>query len=1144
MYKDTRSYSLIRTLILASASLAIVGVLFAVYQSMTGPPPSRSPEAARREAAPAHATPGSPETPKGVAISDDVAVGPGDRIKIRLYSPQGDQVRMELSVRAWEPAAERGDQFNLTEPEIRLRTPDGQLVQVTADSGLVQLKKSEGDSYEPQRGRLTGNVQIKVDRLDEKQRAALPPEERDRPGPDRLITVKLNEVDFDLEYAHLETMGPFQLESAEADIQGQGLALRYNEVDSSIEELRIARRGRIAVRGLGATFRVAMPGAKQGPAQSPPSEPLDQEPPAATPDPAYGGPQPELPDDGIPVLPIEASKPAKGHATVTYRAQFTGDVQVRQLEEGEITGELLADALELLFDFGQQQREAARAQAAAPTATGTEPPDETGQPDARAGTELTVTWSGPLVLTTAEPSAEQDPAELPRQRVQITATGREVRLRQAGRGSARCKKLVFHQETEQAWLYGEPDAPVVLDTSDGGHLEGPEVVFDTPAGTARIAGPGRMWDTRSRPAFATGTADAEATARRVDIRFDDEVNISFAQTVREMIDPDTGAKLEKRQQYLETAVFRGNVLMQQGEDSMAGGRIQIDFDPPRKEGSVADNLRRLRGEGNVAFIHGTEAVRCRQIDVEMGLDESGRIGPRLARAYGGVSATQQGRTITASDRMIAHLRSFRQEREPFDLNKARAIAMARGRDPDSVDWDKVRADYESKDRFQPGLLRLEAYEDVAVRDPEQNLRVDAAALDCTFRGGRDIDQALVTGSASAPAFVELDDFSISGREVELDVSGESAQVPGAGRLTFRSTRDLDGRELDEPIPVAITWSQRMTFRGAQNRAILTGGVHAATEESILDCGELIVDFADPEDRGAGEAQERENDWWIFTPLAKRLQGGGDDRDDSSLGRRFDKEPTYILAAGGAVALTSKTEPATGRTLSRGRIAGPKILVDLRSEVMTIEDAGNLLIEDYELPSAVKDRPTGQRTPFGGLGVGSPSQTFITWTGQMAYYFGNQAAVFEQGVEMRHRSGTKIVLGREVFAESAGTLDESLPDAGRDAFMTCGQLVVKFNEAEEPTLKGKRRGAGRMSGYELTQFEATRGVHFQDAGIVVLAHKIAFDAARDELAIRGSEPDPVEIYDQRGKFRRMRGPVFYWNRATGQIDAPKATMIGR
>ena len=75
-------------------------------------------------------------------------------------------------------------------------------------------------------------------------------------------------------------------------------------MDSSIEELRVARQGRIAVRGLGATFRVAMPGAKQGPAQSPPSEPLDQEPPAAAPESAYAGPQPELPDDGIPVLPM------------------------------------------------------------------------------------------------------------------------------------------------------------------------------------------------------------------------------------------------------------------------------------------------------------------------------------------------------------------------------------------------------------------------------------------------------------------------------------------------------------------------------------------------------------------------------------------------------------------------------------------------------------------------------------------------------------------------------------------------------------------------------------------------------------------------------------------------------------------------
>jgi lipopolysaccharide export system protein LptA len=663
-----------------------------------------------------------------------------------------------------------------------------------------------------------------------------------------------------------------------------------------------------------------------------------------------------------------------------------------------------------------------------------------------------------------------------------------------------------------------------------------------------------MWDTRSGPVFATETADGGGPAHRVNIRFAGEVNIAFAQEeAGPTIDGESGAKSESRRQYLEKAVFLGDVLMQQGDDSIAGERIQIDFGPPRREGSLADNMRRLRGEGQVALVQGNESVRCERIDVEMGLDESGRIAPRLARAYSDVSATHEGRTITASDRMIVHLRSFRQQREPFDLNKARAVAMARGHDPDTVDWDEVRADYESKASFRAGLDRLEAYEDVAVRDPEQNLRVDAGTLSCTFRGGREIDRALVNGTPTAPAHVELDDFSISGGEVDLDVASESAQVPGAGRLTFLSTRDLDGRESDEPVPVAITWSERMTYRGSQNRAILTGSVHAATEESIVDCGELIVDFSDPEDgQAAADSAEAggrdavQDDWWIFTPLAERLRGKRKERDSGLLGRRFDKEPVYILASGSAVAQTTKTELETGRILSRGRIEGPKILVDLRSEVMTIEDPGNLLIEDYEVPASLKERRPEQRSPFGGLGVGSPSQTFVTWTGQMAYYFGQQAAFFEEGVEMVHRSGTEILLGREAVGDTShSVVTEASDQQGRNATLTCRELVIKFSETEDSSLRSRRRGAGRMSAYELSLFQATGGAHFEDGGVVVLAHSVSYDAVRNWLTVRGDENSQAAIYDQRGgRFRDLAADVIDWDRNTDRIYAPNARVIGR
>ncbi|MCP4251089.1 MAG: hypothetical protein GY778_28970, partial [bacterium] len=821
MVSNTRSYTLIRTLILGSATLAIVGVLFAVYQSISGNPPVQKTQASND---PLEEVPTRPVADtndgQGVEVAPEIELGPGSKGSISLYDADSDLPKAVVTYLAWNPVSGADKKFHVTEPEISLRTPDGQLVEIRARSGLVQLKEARGDRFELRSGQLVGDVVIEVDRLDEQQRADLPPERRDRPGPERLIVLRLDEVDFDLEYAHVESSGPFRLESAEFDIEGQGLNLRYNEADSSIKDLRTARAGKITVRGLGTMFRVAMPGQEDQTVEPSPAEGGDLKtaaPPTAAPT--------ELPDDGIPVLALDAPEEKTVRPAVTYRAQFTGDVEVLQTEAGQSSGTLAADVVELLFQFGQTQREAARVQAAAPTRgegddgpngpdTQTTQPADDGVAPAVPPTVLTVNWSGPLVIKAVDAQEADAAPPIEETGTQVTATGEAVRLTQATRGTLDCTKLVYHEKTEQAWLYGTVAAPVIITAPDGGRLEGPEVVLDMSGGAARITGPGRLLDKGPDLGLEPTLTTGDKPSRGAEIRFRDQVDATFAEImIPGEIDTATGQPIEKRRRYLQRAVFSGQVSMRQAGDSIAGERIEVAFDPPRAAGSMADNMRRLLAEGDVRLIHGDETVACGRLDVEMGLDESGRVAPRLARAYEQVTATQQGRTITASERMNVHLRSFRQERPPFDLAKARVEAAARGHDPDTLDWDKIQSDYESSDSFRPGLLRLDAYGDVVVRDPQQKLAVDAAALECTFRDGRQIDTALVTGTEAAPASVELDDFSIGGREVEIDGTGQAADAPGRGRMTFLSIRDLDGRQRSDAILVAITWSEDMVFRG-------------------------------------------------------------------------------------------------------------------------------------------------------------------------------------------------------------------------------------------------------------------------------------------------------------------------------------------
>ncbi|MFQ5491958.1 MAG: hypothetical protein ACE5GE_14670, partial [Phycisphaerae bacterium] len=683
----------------------------------------------------------------------------------------------------------------------------------------------------------------------------------------------------------------------------------------------------------------------------------------------------------------------------------------------------------------------------------------------------------------------------------------------------------------------------VVRGKDGAFIEGIEMALDMKRGTAHVEGPGRMAGKNG----GAGELDPDG-GENIQVAFEQEVNATFAITTVETVDEQTGQAVYKRRKYLDSAVLTGDVDIVQGADVISGRRVELTFGPPLKEGAFGDNLQRLQGEGDMVLAHGEDVVRCDRLDVEMGLDESGKTAPRLARAYKNVTASQGERTITAADRMVVVLRSFRVDKPAWDLTAARAEAVRRGVDPDTVDWQAVQTRYEGVDEFKPGVHRLEAYGGVQVDDPMQPLAVAADSLVCTFREGQSIEKAHVVGNDASPADVELEDYSITGREIDLDIPADTADVPGRGRLTFKSQRDLDGARLSKPVPVIVTWSERLAYRGAHNQATITGKVHATTADSTFDCGEMTIHFAESEaDKVRGGDGTEEVNWWILAPLIHRVAGGSKSKATSGprLEGEFNKEPSYLVAAGGAVALTTKKEPGTGRVLSRARIAGPKILVDLRTEAMTVEDAGTLLIEDYEMPDSKPDSVRGRRparTPFGGMGVQSPSQTFLTWQGQMAYYYGRQAAFFDEAVEMVHRSGTEILLGREVVGEAAYTSAiQAGVQEGRQASLSCEQLFVQFDSPAE----GVSDGAGQMSALELSRFEATGRVHFQDSGIAVLAAKVTYDAARNWLTLRGTPTQRAAIYNQRsGRFQEIKGEVIEWNRATGQVYVPKASMVAR
>ena len=119
-------------------------------------------------------------------------------------------------------------------------------------------------------------------------------------------------------------------------------------------------------------------------------------------------------------------------------------------------------------------------------------------------------------------------------------------------------------------------------------------------------------------------------------------------------------------------------------------------------------------------------------------------------------------------------------------------------------------------------------------------------------------------------------------------------------------------------------------------------------------------------------------------------------------------------------MTSNYDKTTELLTTRARLSGPTLAVNLVDQFMRIEGAGDLLIEDYRLASGAADKKSDSAepsrvSPFGTISREEPSQTFISWKGSMTHRWDINVAQLEDDVQIRHYTGTKMVLVDQLVA---------------------------------------------------------------------------------------------------------------------------------
>ncbi|MEK6677699.1 MAG: hypothetical protein AABZ47_18855, partial [Planctomycetota bacterium] len=827
--------------------------------------------------------------------------------------------------------------------------------------------------------------------------------------------------------------------------------------------------------------------------------------------------------DGIPIFRREVvEKNRAADVPRFYFARFEDDVDVKQNLGDATASRLQSAALEIIR----------RIVDADPTRTGVAPKSSqstaaaTGDP--KPSEHILVTWSGRLVV---EALGADDPRRSGGETL-ATALGTPVRLSNRD-GEAQCAKAVFRPDEKAMDLLGAQDAPVKLQTNQRGTLLGREVKTrrEGDGFVVEVQGPGMLTLASGNQVAGALTSSPDSSST---IQFAETLQLQGRYLSKTSFGLASGVVTQKKHRVLDQADFKGRVRMRDDDLSMDADKVHVEFAAPLATVSDSDMksamIRRVHAEGNVAMTREADRLSAREVDIEFGDEVRGRMLPALMTAAGDVVAQQGTRSIVANDKLIV----------TFETVSGLQNSSANNETKKKED----RLGYQSDVRVK----RLQAFGDVMVTDPTQGLDLSAKELDCTVREGREIETALVVGREDRPASVQLGALSVMGREVRMNVLDQRAEVPGAGRMTLLSQRDLDGRQSSKPVPIVITWRDGLNYQGRENRAVFTGSVHAASENSTtFDTDRLVVEF--DEVQKEARPAEQASDWWIFNPLVRSWSAEKPSPENalwSSGGAS--KQPAYLLATGKAIVTTTVADPVTGELKTRASIRGPKLSVNLRQEVskMLIEGDGSLLLEDFRSARATSDRTRREADSFFGVNESSgPSKTLITWRELMWYDFSIEQTRFEGDVQLKHFSG--LGLDRLVRMQSKESTGSS---SGRSTFLSCDVLTADFHSRTKPRpIASEDQRMGKISSDRLRQFQATGSVVLEDPmeGLSLSGDSVAFEKDRSLLAIHGSSTRPARVILQKpGEYPQdITTQRCFYNFATHSIElASQPTMRRR
>jgi hypothetical protein len=1104
---------MIRKLLLAVVSLAIFIALYFLYNMFFSIPVEKKP-VSEQEAAPVIRTTTLPASGVVNMANPKAAVMTGEGEEAFFERWVKGRLVYQFRSEHWKPTdPNKPGTYDLEKPELRLFLRGGQLMHVSADEG--QIVTSENTSKaEPKRGELRGNIHIYLDRGTDPDRG---PAEL-RPGD--VVHIWLNKIRFDLENNRIDTDDPISIEAEEATLSGEGLTITWNDATNLIEEITV-RKGKKLILYRGADMLgIQVPGSAkldQSSAASPADQPAAMNALAKTSAGREVGSRfmaspltveksrfKTSETDETATDPTATTSPAsqpttKPRSSKSYKITFSSDVKVNQFDSEVLMGKMICDRLNVIFDLPKSSESQTMT-------AGSASEKKPGQKREQTNTQrLEITWQGPLTIR-----PESMPYS-PERRFHILASGQNVRIEQKDQGTVRCKKLTYFEEAKQIWLDGTIEEPVNISQGVDRTIVAAHLFFDRKKGIATGTGPGFMQERAGDEKKPKAQNDLMALGslqsggQKMKVLWSESFKLNFGEL------PGSDENDEAKP-YIKYAEFRGQARMEGSGTLMKGDVLVLDFLTPDSGEKTSGKIKTLHAEQNVMLKSDQQVITCEQLDVSF---TDGKT-PRLALAKGNVRASENKRLIVADE-----LRALMEtEKAPTDSQPA----------GDQTPMRKSKRD-------KVVIREVDARGNVAIRDPDESLRVDCQKLQARFDADRTIRRCYLEGTEKDWATANLpNDYYIAGPKITLDLTTEKIDIPGPGKLRFANSQDIEGTKRDK-VYINIDWKESMKMTGGQvNQGTFLGQATVKSDYTTLNADKLIVDFENAP--AEVKAVEKKTGWDLSRFMSLVRTGKKSEEIKLPVTR---KRPTYLRAfpEEGKPITIQHAKREKDALLNRTTLWGSTLDIDLVSNKINIPGAGVFLVEDFQKlgrPAATQASAgkTNSQDPFGAeMKSDNPSLTKFTWKNGLTYLMDSKTAIFDGSVNMLHLAGS------DIYDPATGTFELKDRKPERETTLTCDNLKVEF-------LKGAFGLTDSTPGrsLDLSSVVASGSVHLQDSPRSVIAPQLTYNRKEKLIVIRGSEASPAYLYEEKrqtGQYMMWEGPLIIWNQATDEIQAPGAAI---